>query len=141
MHSALVTRGHPGVSLRQENREATVQTKTMQTKSMQTERSSLSHLPVKVVIGELVASRYAPGGRSGGNERPSSWDERRAGIDVVRTTDGKTLRLASDGGQSPPQTGWILIVQSGDANAGYQWTLYGISASPGSARSEKGAFH
>jgi len=83
---------------------------------------SLANLPVRLTVGEIVSSRYPD------NKRPESWEARRAGLDVVRTEDGRTLRLASDGGQSPPQPGWVIMVTEGDLDAGYRWTLYGLPA-------------
>ena len=81
---------------------------------------SVKSVPSRIEVEQLVESRY----RSG--ERPLSWDDRIEGADVIRTTDGKTYRLMSDGGQSPPKKGWVLMLTGGDAEAGYQWTLYGL---------------
>lgn len=78
----------------------------------------IEKLPAEVEVAELVSGRYP------GAERPSSWDQRKAGIDVVRTTDGKLLNLLSDGGQSPPRKGWSLVLMDGDSAQGYTWTLY-----------------
>ncbi len=76
-------------------------------------------LPARVRVAETVSSRYP------GNEKPLSWDERAAGIDTIRTSEGATVKLASDGGQSPPKKGWELILNElrGDS---YTWTLYGL---------------
>ena len=82
---------------------------------------SLGELPARVRVVKLLESRYPSG------SRPLSWDERKAGIDTVQSEDGKTIRLASDGQQSPPQPGWTILVSAGSPQ-GYQWTLYGISA-------------
>lgn len=81
---------------------------------------SLEKLPVCVQVDSILSSRYP------GNERPLSWDDRRDGIDTIRTKDQKTLRLLSDGGQSPPQPGWSILISEGDASQGYKWTLYGM---------------
>ena len=73
----------------------------------------------------MIEGRYAPG------KKPLSWDERSAGVDKVRTTEGEELTLFSGGGQSTPAPGWELLLtgeRNGDAPA-YSWTLYGISRS------------
>lgn len=80
-------------------------------------------LPCRVQISSLEASRYAPS-----HERPASWDRRVDGIDVVRTADGQTIKLQSDGQQSPPKEGWIILLTGGNGDDGYIWTLYGIPA-------------
>ncbi len=77
----------------------------------------------RVRVASVISSRYPDG------FRPLSWDERRAGIDVIRTSEGKELRLQSDGGQSAPKVGWEIVLSDGDAHAGYRWTLYGIAPS------------
>ena len=82
--------------------------------------SSFDHLPARIEVEQLVESRYKSG------KRPLSWDSRKEGSDVVRAIDGKTYKLLSDGGQSPPKKGWIIMVTGGSAEAGYQWTLYGM---------------
>ena len=82
--------------------------------------ASLDSTPCRVTVAELVRSRY------GDCDRPEDWDQRTSGIDTVRTSDGRVIRLRSDGGQNPPQAGWVLLVSDGDHNAGYRWTLYGI---------------
>ena len=80
-------------------------------------------LPVRIRVQEIISSRYP------GHKRPESWDSRKAGVDVIRSEEGKTLRLLSDGQQSPPQPSWELIISDGDAESGYKWTLYGVPAS------------
>ena len=82
--------------------------------------STIDVLPARLEIESLVQSRYPDG------QRPLSWDARLEGADIVRTTDGKLLRLRSDGGQSPPQRGWVIMVTGGDSERGYAWTLYGL---------------
>ena len=82
--------------------------------------SVLEHIPARLEVEQLVESRYQ------GGQRPLSWDARTEGADVVRTVDGKVLKLASDGGQSPPRRGWIIMVTGGNAETGYEWTLYGL---------------
>lgn len=77
--------------------------------------------PHKVTV-KSVQPRY------GGKSRPSSWDDRQPGIDVVITTDGRTLRLMSDGQQSSPEPGWVLMVDGADHSDAYRWTLYGLPA-------------
>ena len=81
---------------------------------------SVDKLPQKVKVGEIVSSRYSD------NVRPFSWDQRKDGVDVVRTEDGQVLKLWCDGGQSPPKRGWTLMLRGGDIDQGYQWTLYGM---------------
>ncbi|MCO6432338.1 MAG: hypothetical protein J5J00_15900, partial [Deltaproteobacteria bacterium] len=77
----------------------------------------------QVRVKELISSRYPNG------VRPASWDYRTSGIDVVRDESGETLRLQSDGGQSSPKPGWIIVLTDGDAEHGFTWTLYGIHPS------------
>ncbi len=90
----------------------------------------------KVCVAEVVLSRYATvGGRScarssfgkAGGERPQSWDARKAGIDVVRSLAGETIKLASSPMQSTPKPGWVIVLTGGTEHEGYTWTLYGIS--------------
>lgn len=88
---------------------------------------SLQHLPFEVYIIELVSSRY------GNGRRPVSWDDRSDGVDVVRTVDGKLIKLWSSGGQSPPAPGWRIIIAEGDVQRGFSWTLYGLPISPPSS--------
>jgi hypothetical protein len=77
-------------------------------------------IPCRIKVQELLSSRYEDG------KRPLNWDKRKAGIDTVRTADGLVLKLESDGGQSPPQKDWTLLLSRGDAENGYIWTLYGM---------------
>lgn len=58
--------------------------------------------------------------------RPDSWDQRSEGIDIIRTTDGEVVKLLSDGMQSSPKPGWVLMLRNGDPADGMRWTLYGI---------------
>lgn len=89
----------------------------------------------KLCVAEVVSSRYATVGgtscgRFGGKagwKRPQSWDARKAGIDVVRSLNGETVKLASSPMQSTPKPGWILVLTGGSEHDGYSWTLYGIS--------------
>ncbi|NDC38492.1 MAG: hypothetical protein EBZ48_10625 [Proteobacteria bacterium] len=81
---------------------------------------TIETLPVRLEVEELVQSRY-PGGT-----RPLSWDDRMEGVDVVRGSDGSLRKLRSDGGQSPPNRGWVIMLTSGDPEHGYSWTLYGL---------------
>jgi hypothetical protein len=85
-------------------------------------------LPRTVVVNALVASRYHSG------FRPESWDARVHGIDIVRSTEGEEIRLFSDGQQSPPQSGWTIMLTGGDATAGFKWTLYGLPLSRGQSQ-------
>ena len=82
--------------------------------------SAYTEFPVSIEVAECVSSRYVQ------HRRPLSWDLRRAGIDTIRTTDGRVLRLESSGDQSPPRPGWTIVLMSGDDERGYAWTLYGI---------------
>lgn len=80
-------------------------------------------LPCRVKVCELVSGRYAPG------QRPISWDERKADVEVVKIEGGKELRLASSGGQSSPDKGWeILLTKHVPDSDAYAWTLFGVSA-------------
>ncbi len=83
---------------------------------------SVAAIPCQVDIAEVISSRYP----YSANERPLSWDERVSGHDVVLTTDGQTLRLMSDGQQSPPNRGWGIVLTGGNPKSGYQWTLYSL---------------
>ena len=78
-------------------------------------------LPRKVEVLSVVRSRYTGGGR------PQTWDKRSAGIDVVSVEGGEQIRLWSDGGQSTPRHGWVLMLTGGNPQDGYQWTLYGLA--------------
>lgn len=93
--------------------------------------STIEKLPCRIMIKEIVSSRYQD------HKRPLSWDDRREGVDVVRSDDGREVRLFSDGGQSPPKPGWIILVNDGAPDIGYRWTLYGM---PGSHKSKTGAY-
>lgn len=86
---------------------------------MNTDR--LERTPAKLNVTELLHSRYT------GGRRPASWDLRRDGNDFVRSDDGKVIKLWSDGGQTPPKAGSVLMITGGDDQAGYSWTLYGIA--------------
>ena len=93
--------------------------------------TGLSHsteisLPCRVQVHSLVSSRYdsAAGRRA---ERPDSWDQRIAGIDVIELLVGGTIRLRSSAMQSPPKPGWVLLLSGGNAGEGYSWTLYGLA--------------
>jgi len=79
----------------------------------------LEHLPARIVVSQIVSSRYP------NHVRPKSWDERGEGIDVVRSDEGKLIRLFSDGGQTPPWPGSTIVIMRGDS-LGYRWTLYGL---------------
>jgi hypothetical protein len=80
-------------------------------------------VPSRIQVKSIVASRY-PDFPHGG--RPLSWDERVSGLDIITTEDGKTVTLRSDGQQSTPQAGWVLMITGGGAADGYLWTLYGM---------------
>jgi hypothetical protein len=72
----------------------------------------------RVVISEIISSRYP------NNLRPENWKLRKEGIDLVKTTDGQTLEVFSNAGQSPPQVGWHILLKN-DKNKAV-WTLYGM---------------
>jgi hypothetical protein len=78
-------------------------------------------LPKKVEVLSVVRSRYVGGGR------PKSWDSRKEGIDVVAVDGGEQIRLWSDGGQSTPRHGWVLMLTEGNSQDGFRWTLYGLA--------------
>jgi hypothetical protein len=78
------------------------------------------HLPMRVVVKEILDSRYPPD-----HNRPDSWDDRLEGLDLVQTDFGQ-IKLLSDGGQSPPKSGWVILLTGGDNEKGFFWTLYGI---------------
>lgn len=84
------------------------------------EGASLSRLPARIAVAELVDSRYVDG------KRPEQWEKRLEGIDLIKSEEGAVLKLWSDGGQSPPQAGWGIVLVSGDATRGYNWTLYSL---------------
>lgn len=79
-------------------------------------------LPRSVVVKRLLEQRYTSG------KRPSNWDERRGGFDVVESVDGETVNLLSDGSQSAPKEGWSIVLTAGDEQTGYSWTLYSLGS-------------
>lgn len=81
---------------------------------------SQKQFPARVRVAEIVRSRYP------GHQRPLSWDRRMAGTDVIRSEEGETLELASDGGQSPPQPGWEVMLTGNRPDGTFTWTLYGL---------------
>jgi hypothetical protein len=87
-------------------------------------------VPARFQVCELISSRYgAPvsgRGFSCNPQRPLSWDERKEGVDVVRTLSGEEVKLYSSPMQSPPQPGWVVLITGGSGDTGYTWTLYGI---------------
>lgn len=87
-------------------------------------------LPYRITVSEVLSARYQPG------TKPTSWDKRVDGIDVIKTIDNEILALASQGGQSTPDKGWILLLTevSGETElpkygklVGHTWTLYGLN--------------
>jgi hypothetical protein len=102
------------------------------------DHSSLDHssLPKRAKVINVSSLRYKPG------ERPTSWEERVPGYEVVtlQFEGDKKLEtcILSSGQQSSPANGWELLLTSSHelpsdhplhqkyANA-YEWTLYGIS--------------
>jgi hypothetical protein len=86
----------------------------------------------RVQVQQIISSRYQH------NLRPARWEQRLDGVDVILTTEGKEIRLMSDGGQSPPQIGWEIMI-TGEVSTGlYSWTLYGLGPIP-QAQSGKSA--
>jgi hypothetical protein len=83
--------------------------------------ASSERLPARIEVSRVVASRY--GDEAG---RPRSWDERFGGVDLVESADGAQYKLLSDGQQSTPHPGWVILLISGSAGDGYRWTLYGM---------------
>ena len=83
--------------------------------------NSSPDLPKRITVQSIVSTRYKNG------LRPLNWDERVSGFDIIVGNDGKNYKLQSDGGQSPPKVGWILLLKSGDSDSGFIWTLYGIT--------------
>ncbi len=82
--------------------------------------------PARVEVTEVVSSRYDTV-EGGIVARPSEWDRRLEGVDVVKVSGGNTLRLRSSAMQSPPKPGWVLMLTGGNESEGYAWTLYGLS--------------
>ena len=72
-----------------------------------------------IAVSKVVSSRYEPG------TRPVSWDERVTGEEVVVSDEGDEITLVSNGGQSSPAPGWLLLLEQQD-NSSYSWTLYGL---------------
>jgi len=69
--------------------------------------------------------------------RPLSWDARKSGIDRIRTVAGEDLLLRSDGMQSTPKPGWLLLLVDDHDDEAYRWTLYGIPRAAMSSLSAK----
>jgi hypothetical protein len=74
----------------------------------------------RVRVARVLSSRY------GSEDRPASWDRRAPGVDVITVDSGETIRLNSTPMQSPPKTGWVLMLTGGDSEQGFSWTLYGM---------------
>lgn len=79
-----------------------------------------TEFPIRINVTSLVSSRYED------KRRPEDWDERAEGVDVVQAEGGEQYRLFSDGGQSPPESGWTIMLLGGSNDEGYRWTLYGL---------------
>ena len=86
-------------------------------------------LPRRITVSEVLTARYQPG------TKPSSWDSRVDGVDVIKTLDNEVIALDSLGAQSTPDKGWTLLLtqSSGETEqpkygklVGHKWTLYGI---------------
>lgn len=78
----------------------------------------------RVTVKKVLSSRYS------NSSRPQSWDDRKEGIDCIRTTSGEEIKLYSNGQQSTPKEGWVILLTDGSEDKGFSWTLYGIP--PGS---------
>ena len=76
---------------------------------------------MKVIqVKKIISSRY------NSEERPSSWDDRIAGIDQIESDDGQIYDLISSGQQSTPKPGWGILLQE-QKPEGFTWTLYSMS--------------
>ena len=86
-------------------------------------------LPARIQVSQLVSSRYDDLYAQGllADRRPSAWEMRRTGIDLVVDADGRIFKLQSGGQQSPPQPGWVIVLRGGSAEQGYEWTLHGFA--------------
>lgn len=78
--------------------------------------------PKQITVAKLLDSRYPAG------IKPQSWDARKAGIDTIVTDKSQTIKLLSDGAQSPPKPGWSIMLTAGDETKGYLWSLYGLGS-------------
>lgn len=100
-----------------------------ETESSSSDRRDLE-LFAKIQVAEVVSSRYGDDAdclmADKLGSKPANWEDRREGVDTVRTTGGEVLRLLSVGGQAVPKPGWVLVVTGGSFEQGYRWTLYGI---------------
>lgn len=92
--------------------------------------------PRLVIVKEVVESRYSNG------VRPASWDERRAGVDRIRTSEGEELLLLSGGQQGTPKVGWQVLLtgqeslsqENNEIATCFTWTLYGLGAAQDSEK-------
>jgi hypothetical protein len=84
--------------------------------------------PRREKVKKIVSGRYLPG------TKPSLWDSRVAGLDVIVTQSGESISLYSEGDQSTPKIGWeILLSEIEDSTTpSYRWTLYGVPKEEGS---------
>jgi hypothetical protein len=58
--------------------------------------------------------------------RPANWEERLDGCEVIESVDGEQIQLWSDGMQSTPKPGWVILTTGGSQESGYTWTLYAM---------------
>jgi hypothetical protein len=77
-----------------------------------------AHRSIKV--RKLLESRYPSA------IRPMNWDDRIEGVDVVESDTGETVRLWSEGSQSPPQSGWTIVLRETSTPDKLRWTLFSI---------------
>ena len=93
-------------------------------------------LPLKITVNSVQSSRYSLDENIQSNmhgKKPLGWNERVDGNDIVNASisgdedkTGMNIKLYSDGGQSVPAPGWILMLTSGNQDSGFEWTLYGF---------------
>lgn len=101
--------------------------------------------PFRIEVSRIVQARYGTRylsipsstsvqpGFDAALTKPLAWEERVSGQDIVEGSDGNTYVLSSDGSQSVPQPGWVLMAVDGDPKTGFSWTLYGILPNSGTA--------
>ncbi len=78
--------------------------------------------PRREKVAKIVSGRYLPG------TKPSSWDDRVAGYDIIETSSGENISLYSEGDQSTPKIGWEILLSEEfpGVDPSYKWTLYGV---------------
>ncbi len=81
---------------------------------------SEKNIPFRIKISDVKCGRYKVG------TKPPSWDLRKAGTDVVVSTEGEEYILDCQGDQSTPDLGWELLINA-KTEIGYAWTLFGVA--------------